>query len=331
MSKDICVVIPTFNRATTLEKTLESILLAEKPEGSRIQIVVVDNNSNDATREVCQKFSNEFKGCEYEYVFEEQQGKSYALNTGIQRLKGDLFVCIDDDIEVDSKWFIEVNELFSERWEDLDFASGRMLPIWESDPPEWIEAVKESVLAIRDYGDEEWVHGMDTPIMTGGHGVMKLDVVREIGMYDVRLGPTGKDLVGCEDDALYETLLRNKYRGIYCPKLRFFHFVPSYRLTKKYFRNWNFGAGIGWSLKDKLIQEYSGRRLLGIPAYLYREALSGAKYGIISLIKNSPDSVKEEAKFWTFAGFLYQSHFSNGLLNTLSSPLKRLALGSVKR
>ena len=123
-------------------------------------------------------------------------------------------------------WFLRVEAIFEDRSDEVDFASGRMLPRWESEPPEWIHAIEDSVLAVRDYGEEEWGHPADSPIMTGGHGVMKLSVLKEVGGYNVDVCPTGTDLVGCEDDLLYEQLISRQKNGIYCPDLVFYGFRP---------------------------------------------------------------------------------------------------------
>ena len=47
----VSIIIPTYNRAKTLEKTIESLLLQTYPS-QRYEIVVVDNNSKDSTRKV---------------------------------------------------------------------------------------------------------------------------------------------------------------------------------------------------------------------------------------------------------------------------------------
>ena len=52
-------------------------------------VTVVDNNSKDATREVVESNMPAFEG-RLRYLFEKNQGKSWALNLGIAATSGDL-------------------------------------------------------------------------------------------------------------------------------------------------------------------------------------------------------------------------------------------------
>jgi glycosyltransferase involved in cell wall biosynthesis len=51
-------------------------------------VTVVDNNSTDATREVVKASMPAFGG-RLRYLFEKNQGKSWALNSGIAATSGD--------------------------------------------------------------------------------------------------------------------------------------------------------------------------------------------------------------------------------------------------
>ncbi|HOJ14231.1 MAG TPA: glycosyltransferase, partial [Deltaproteobacteria bacterium] len=53
----ISVVIPTYNRAELLEKSLESLTAQSLPKG-RFEVIVIDDGSPDNTREVCEGFAD---------------------------------------------------------------------------------------------------------------------------------------------------------------------------------------------------------------------------------------------------------------------------------
>ena len=80
---DISVVIPTFNRSALLRQALES-LLGQDTAGGRVEIIVVDNNSTDDTRDVVASLAGS-DGTRIVYLKEDRQGNSFAKNTGIQR------------------------------------------------------------------------------------------------------------------------------------------------------------------------------------------------------------------------------------------------------
>ena len=63
--------------------------------------MVVDNNSTDDTRDVVSSFKEKY-GESIQYVFEDRQGRSHALNAGIEATAGHFVGIIDDDEEIDS-------------------------------------------------------------------------------------------------------------------------------------------------------------------------------------------------------------------------------------
>ncbi len=221
------IVIPTYNRAESLRKTLLSLAIAELPSNFEIVVTVVDNNSTDKTRQIVEEMTAHFSKIKLEYLFEEKQGRSFALNTGIKNADGDILSAIDDDEEIDKLWLVEVEKTFRERWEEIDFLSGKILPNLEIEPPVWVEALKVGALCWRDFGDEEWIYDENSPMITGAHRIFKTDVFKEIGFYNENIGVKVKGFISGEDEVLYEQLIKNEKRGVYNPKLIMYHYVPA--------------------------------------------------------------------------------------------------------
>ena len=99
----ISVLIATYNRAKILHDTLEAFTHLISPPGGW-ELIVVDNNSNDATKDVCRAYANVLP---LKYLFEKRQGIGYAFNSGIRESKGDLIVFTGDDITPDPMWLLE--------------------------------------------------------------------------------------------------------------------------------------------------------------------------------------------------------------------------------
>lgn len=317
------IIIPTYNRAESLKKTFRSFLDAEKPRNLEIAVTVVDNNSGDHTKRVCDEYKPLFKDYEFEYVFEERQGRSFALNTGIRRADGDLISAIDDDEEIAANWFIEVEKIFRERWDEIDFVGGKLLPNWETAPPSWVEPLKDGVICWRDYGDEEWIYTRETPMITGGHGIFKKQVFKDLGLYQENVGAAGKGFISGEDEILYDQLLIHKKRGIYNPKLIIYHYVPAYRLDKNYYRRWLFGVGISRYLADTHYKPYDGAKLFGVPRWMYRKSFSRLIEKIKHVIRrNETESLAAENEPLVFAGYFYGKHLQHGLID---KPLQSVA------
>lgn len=85
------VIIATKDRAELLGGALASLRAQEN--GPECELVVVDNGSTDATKEVAERH-----GALYAYVAEPNRGK--ARNAGIARASGDVIVFVDDDVVV---------------------------------------------------------------------------------------------------------------------------------------------------------------------------------------------------------------------------------------
>ena len=100
---NITVILCTFNRATSLSKALESVACSELPESVEWEVLVVDNNSSDRTREVIEEYCRQFPG-RFRYLFEPQQGLSSARNAGIREARGDVLAFLDDDVMVEAEW-----------------------------------------------------------------------------------------------------------------------------------------------------------------------------------------------------------------------------------
>ena len=75
------------------------------------EVVVVDNNSTDNTKETVESFKEFFR---LKYIFEKKQGVSEARNSGIINSSGDIIAFMDDDSIADEKWLLYLEQPFLE-------------------------------------------------------------------------------------------------------------------------------------------------------------------------------------------------------------------------
>jgi len=94
---DVSVVLSTYNRAHVLPRALDS-LLDQDHDHARYEVIAVDNNSTDGTREHIESFST--RASNLRYVFEAKQGLSHARNAGILAARAPLIAFTDDDVRV---------------------------------------------------------------------------------------------------------------------------------------------------------------------------------------------------------------------------------------
>src|SRR5262249_15103786 len=113
---NITVILCTYNRCQSLAKALESIAVSTMPQSLAWEVVVVDNNSNDQTRQVIETFCGTHPG-RFLYVFESRQGLSAARNAGIREAAGEIVAFMDDAVIVHPTWLQALTEpLHSGEW-----------------------------------------------------------------------------------------------------------------------------------------------------------------------------------------------------------------------
>jgi glucosyl-dolichyl phosphate glucuronosyltransferase len=301
------VVIPTYNRQQSLARTLGSLQKARVPNGLSVGITVVDNNSSDETRLVVERWSQELSGVSY--VYENKQGRSFALNAGIQATSGDLIGFIDDDEEIEESWYESVYDAFSSR--DVDFIGGPYIPNWEVEPPNWLPRKYCGVIGDIQAGDRIVPFDESYPgILMGGNAVLKREILNRVGLYMTSVSRKGKKLLAGEDEEMYQRLLKANAKGLYLPHLRIFHHIPAERLTKSYFRRWCFWRGVSSGVLDRQ-QPADVRYLFGVPRYLYGAAARGMLSNVVGVFRSTDASCRfaNELASWDLAGFFYGKHF----------------------
>lgn len=303
------VIVPTYNRHTLLDKTLGSLMRARVPNGLEVRVTVVDNNSNDRTPEVVERWQSAFAG-RLNYLFERQQGRSSALNAGIRTTEGDLVGMIDDDEEIDTDWYARAYGAFTES--AFDFIGGPYVPRWGARPPDWLPMNYVGVIGWIDGGDQAVAYGEDYPgILMGGNAVLTRAILERVGLYRTSLSRTGKRLLAGEDEDMYGRLLAAGARGVYLPDLIIYHYVPPERLTKQYFRRWCFWRGVSRGMLNK-VQRSPEVHLLGVPRWLYGAAArSLVRIGArtVKLRREPAAHFSDELAVWDLAGFFYGKHF----------------------
>ena len=120
-NKFILVIIPTFNRANMLFEAIKSVLTQDYPY---IRIVIVDDGSTDNTKNVSQKYVDEFPG-KIIYQYKVNGGCSSARNKGLELIGDDVgYVCFldSDDRLLPGKLSREVELLENNPNADFSYA-----------------------------------------------------------------------------------------------------------------------------------------------------------------------------------------------------------------
>jgi glycosyltransferase involved in cell wall biosynthesis len=270
------VVICTYNRASKLDKVMHGVMAAEIPPGVQVDIIVVDNNSTDETPRVVERYLAS-ENPSVRYIFEGEQGKSFALNTALKHLTGDMVAFTDDDVVVDSKYFAEICRAM-EKHPDFCCFGGKVEAIYPEALPYWLDLeglmgfLKSAFVDRRD-GDEEALYAdlafSHTP--SGCNMFFRRQALDENGLFRTDLGPKGRQLGFSEDTEYCRRLIDRGYRFYYVPSVIIYHPIEPERLTRRYLSNWQYQCGKSEALRAGSMP---GFRLLGVPRYLFRKVLS---------------------------------------------------------
>lgn len=114
----ITVFTPTFNRAYCLHRCYESL---HRQTSKDFLWLIIDDGSEDDTRELVERWIKETQEFEIRYVYKENGGLHTTYNAAIERLDTELAICVDsDDYLVDDA--IEYIASFWQEHNDVDVA-----------------------------------------------------------------------------------------------------------------------------------------------------------------------------------------------------------------
>jgi glycosyltransferase involved in cell wall biosynthesis len=212
------------SRLGTLEAVAESELGIRPLE---IELLFIDNNSDDGTEEYCKSFVDSFNFQDQEnckntkneisinrsigkvtaaYIFEKRQGLSHARNAAIEKFTGEYLVFLDDDIRLADSFLLNLfmnlrGLLVTNALEtaSLPFiASVRIIPEWESEKPGWLSfkppfALSPSVFPSHDYGSESRIYpfvfeNLKVANPIGAVMLISRSVFEKIGIFNTELG-----------------------------------------------------------------------------------------------------------------------------------------------
>lgn len=98
----LAFVIPAYNEQALIGQCVKSVLAEVARSGAACEIVVVNNNSTDRTKEIAESFEG------VRVVDEKQKGLVHARRAGFEATTAELVANIDADTEVPEGWITKV-------------------------------------------------------------------------------------------------------------------------------------------------------------------------------------------------------------------------------
>ncbi len=219
----ISVIICTYDKSRLLEAALQS-LADQNIDKSSFEVIVVDNNSKDKTKEVVLSSQNKL---DVKYVFEKNQGLSYARNRGILESKTDFVAFLDDDAKADEDWVEEANKIIEE--ENPSIFGGPIYPFYDSTKPVWFK---------NGYGSfficDKKRYLSDKEFLCGSNIFFRKEIFDKIGYFDVALGMKGDQILLGEEVKIQNQAKRKNVKIYHDNDLIVYHLIPNYKMSLKY-------------------------------------------------------------------------------------------------
>lgn len=272
---DLSIAIRTYNGAARLPAVLEALRRQAATESFRWEVVIVDNNSTDSTRHLIERYQRDGLGCPLRYIFEPQQGASFARQRAIAEAKGTWIGFLDDDNIPTESWVHSAYHFGRSHPRAAAFGS-QIHARYEVSPPQNFERIAQFFPIIER--DEVvcfttgW-RAMSNLVPPGAGLVIRRDAWQQDVPQDLVLkGPVGSTLSEKGEDV--ESLLYLKKAGWeiwFNPEMHIEHQIPRRRFEKQYLLD--FFRGIGLSKYTTRMVPYAPwQRPAMIAIYLLSDA-----------------------------------------------------------
>jgi glycosyltransferase involved in cell wall biosynthesis len=220
--RPVSVIVCTHNRAHMLPQVVSLLRAQDYPEDA-MEIIVVDNRSNDHTPQVVKRLEAE-PGMSVRYVYEPRHGITFARNRGAKEARHPYLAYIDDDCSIRPDWLRSLMSGFD--LDDRVVAVGGLVSLrWEQDRPPWLGRELDAWLADTSFlGDHP-------RLLSDNERLVESNTVFERGAWQSAGGFIGMEQFGSQNMAAGEVIfLLRQLRGqggkiAYVPAAVMYHHV----------------------------------------------------------------------------------------------------------
>lgn len=244
LTPTISVIICTYNRADLLANILPT-LEEQTLDKDHYEILIIDNNSNDRTQEVAEKFCQ--TNYNFFYHFEPQQGLSHARNKGWEEAKGKYIAYTDDDCKIPSEWLATAKNIIDTM--EPPIFGGPYFAFYNSPKPNWFKdkygsSTKGDIARCLDSNE----------YISGGNIFLNCAIINNFEKFNPKLGVSGKQFRSGEETDLIKrvrNVMGNK-AIYYAPQLYVYHLVAPQKMYINYalYRYFNNGLSHYAIFKD---------------------------------------------------------------------------------
>lgn len=281
----LSVVICTYNRSEYLALALDNLLESTLGQ-DKYELLVIDNNSSDNTQFVVANYKEKFKNLKY--IFEKQQGLSYARNRALREAWGDYILYLDDDALINEQGLENLLRFLKENHKTT-ILGGKCNIRYEIEKPEWITTKVEGWMGDCNFGSRtikvtpENIKKKRVKSPIGACFCIEKEFLKSVGGFHPKLGRVGEKMYAGEETLLVQLALKKGREVVYYPKISVEHIIQTSWLDKDFMLNKTFCYGVS----NLLVEKKLGRKFFSLFKYfmfrflfLSKNFLDLAKYNL---------------------------------------------------
>ncbi|MFD2036373.1 glycosyltransferase family 2 protein [Belliella marina] len=236
----LSIIICTYNRCDLLRLALDSL---HKQTKLGYELIVIDNNSSDETRDLVLNYKIE--NVDINYFLETSIGLSHARNRGIVEAKGEYLAYIDDDCILPENWVALAHNIIESSKPKM--FGGPVFPFYQNSKPKWY---KDKYLTFEFGKISRCLDDKETLI--GCNFFVKKSVFMEIDNFKPALGMNGEQILYSEETEfqLRFCSISNENKLFYDPNLFVYHYARPDKLSLF----WNIKAFVGKGKSNYLVK-----------------------------------------------------------------------------
>jgi GT2 family glycosyltransferase len=223
----VTVAVITYNRSRFLKETLAGLVRQDYP-ADRWELLVIDNNSTDDTREVVSSFLSSAPSPRW--ILEARPGLDHGRNRAVGESRCDVIVLVDDDILMEPDWLTRLVAPFSsQNSHSIGVVGGEVIPVFPDGIPAWLEGSHRPLGFRKDSGA---LPPGQAPM--GANFAFPKWVFERFGTFDTSLDRKGAMLFGGGDSEMIRRVRSVGLEAWFVPGAKVLHQIPAGRLSLRY-------------------------------------------------------------------------------------------------
>lgn len=281
----VSIILCFYNAEKKLSETIKYLMKLNIDGIEGIELIFVDNNSNDSSCELIKKMLQGFSKFPYKIILEPKPGLSNARLIGIANAKYDYLLFCDDDNWLEEDYILRGLKILNNN-STIAALGGYGVAVSDIHLPYWFNEYEKFYAVGPQMPQNGKVYGVRNVVYGAGVFIRKsaFEYIQNKGFSFYNLGRTGKKLSSGEDSEMCLAFQIAGFSIWYDDSLKFKHYIEPNRLSKKYIKKLQKGMN-----ESSYISRFYRHYLFGyqpnITKYFWvKEFLYSLKDGMFAII-----------------------------------------------